>query len=145
MWKVQIPCREGWHSMCLGWWENFCKETTFCPVVPHTVHQPLPRACPRLLQAPIPGLPRDTLEPDFSHSLRLLLPLPTPLLPSLPRLPSHSCFIFRAPGSSLKPMTFTLRNESLFYFPFPVRLLGELYPGFLPLTLVLKRQGKPGV
>lgn len=87
------------------------------------VHQPLPRACPELLQAPIPDSPGGTME-RVSLPLQLSLPLHTSLSPSLPLVPSHGCFIFRAPGSSPKLMTFTLWNENLFCFPFPVRLRG---------------------
>lgn len=70
--------------------------------------------------------------PSTPPSLPLFLTSPLPLLLS------HGCFIFRVQGSSPKPMTFTLWNETLFSFPFPMRLLCELYPGSLPLLLVLK-------
>lgn len=141
MWRCRRPVEKG--GILCGWGDGRASARR-----PHSaqwsmVHQPLPRACPGLLQVPVPGLPRGMMEPGFSHSPDLPSPphLPLSLSSSLLLLPSHGCFIFRVQGSSPKPITFTLWNENLFYFPFPVRLLCELYPGSLPLLLVLKWRG----
>lgn len=73
-----------------------------------TAYQPLPRGA----QGPYTTSPRghQGTRPALSSSRSPSIP-PSPSL-----LPSHCCFIFRASGSSPKPVTFTLRNENLFYF-----------------------------
>lgn len=92
--EVQTTCGEGWHSVWLGWWESFCKETTLFPGVhgPSATSQGSPRARRGLLQVSVPGLPRGMVEPGFSHSPDLPSPphLPLSLSSSPPLSPSFS-------------------------------------------------------